>query len=161
MSLSLIDIGKLLLVQEESTRTASQQSGISAVTPAGIQTPTQETTKETVGSENVVFISKDNFTVPGSGLVFELYLLSEQNAKIRKLSFSTATEWTNLVIRIDGNVYKRGNYALFYDVGYSYYDPVDSLYHFDILNTNPDTSIQVTVDAGIVLDNLIVDYTVQ
>lgn len=160
-----MDLGKELLIQEEKAAQAQASASASPVSAAKPQVPTSEatstTTSSTTGKTKHVFISKANYKIPSTGVVADIKNATGQTTKITEISFSTITEWNNLTITIDGQTYKDGNYALFYDVGYAWHDPVDSLYHFSISKVNPGSELLITVDSGIILSVLLLDYLIQ
>lgn len=153
------EIAIRLVVEEEIDRQQSGGSNSFSPAPAPTQKPTMENITGVLGSGKYTLKSDNNVVVPTDGQFLNINTSGGgKQIHIRKIFFSTVTEWTDLKISIDTKIYQAGDFALMEELGYAWYDPQDELYNFNILGSNVDFQLTMSIDPGITLTSLVQDY---
>lgn len=164
MTLSAMDIAKLLLVEEE------RGGSVSSVSPGQIpgqpspteQKPSTVNLTGVIQKEKFTLKSQNNVTVPESGKFLDINTDGGgATIHIRQISFSTTTEWKDLKISIDTKLYQEGDFAFFEELGYAWYDGQTGLYNLNILKSDVDYALTMSIDSGITLNSLIQDYYIK
>lgn len=143
--MDLIDVAKLLLVQEESSSTSLQKS-IDKLTSAVIR-PAQAvvaptTTKATVGKLQYFTQTRENYITSGN------LFTTTANVAFKVFKVETPDEWKTLSIYINKELYIQGDFAYYDKIGLSYYKPDTETYVFDLAGEQFQDGIKITIDSG-------------
>lgn len=153
VSMNLMDLGKLLLIQEEASSSALKNSidKLNATIAQQTQQAQQKvtaptTTNATIGKTKYFSETKENYIT--SGTLFS----TTKNTTFKIFKLATSTAWTNLSIYIDKQLYLSGDFAYYDDIGMAYYNPVKDEYIFHLEDENFADGVEITIDKGLYIN---------
>ncbi len=147
--ISLIDIAKLLLISEEQNKTLNQlpvfQSPAQNKELKKEKTQKVESKNTTLQEKNKKYftITKENFI--STGLLFK----AKKDLFFKLFKFKTKTEFENLSIIINNDVYISGDYKYYEEIGFGSYNPISKMYEIIMTNETYPDGVKITIDKGL------------
>ncbi len=154
MSLSLIDIAKLLLVQEEQSQNSSLTGAINDLKETIANQPKAQAVKATTstvvteGKYEYINENRENYLTSGTlydttkDVIFKIFLVS------------TPTEWTNLSLYINKKLWLQGDYEYYNTIGFAYFIYDTNTYVFHLNDEEYKDGVKITIDKGIMINQL-------
>lgn len=142
--MNLMDLGKLLLIQEENSNSQLKQSMDKLTETISNQqkvvAPTS--TSATEGKYKYFTETKENFI--SSGTLFT----TSKDVTFKLFKFITPIEWKTLSIYINKELYLQGNFEYYNDIELAYKNDKDE-YVFHMQNEEYKDGVKITIDNGI------------
>lgn len=150
--MNLFELGKLLIIQEESSISglkASIDNLNENIANQGKQAITAPTSTSAVEGKVKYFTeNKENYIT--SGTLFS----TEKDITFKLFKFETSSEWKNLSIYINKELYMSGDYAYFDTIGLAYFNSNKNSYVFHLEDEQFKDGIKITVDSGMLIYNI-------
>lgn len=149
-----MEIAIELAIQEEVARLSSQQAVPPPPAKKVTELPAGTTTASIKVGNTVETFSKDqNFVVPKGYIIY-----LDQEGTMKRITFQTETEWTSLVVQVDGGQKMFGTYSDYEAQNYASYDPNTLLYSFTLYNVKFTKEFYLKIDAGLTITSFYALY---
>lgn len=142
--MNLMDLGKLLIIQEESANSQLKQSidKLTSTISNQQKVVAPASTQVTEGKYKYFTETRENFI--SSGTLFT----TSKDVSFKLFKFVTPTEWKTLSIYIDKQLYIQGDFEYYNDIELAYKNDKDE-YVFHLQNEDYKDGVKITIDNGI------------
>jgi len=149
MGLSLFDLGKLLIIQEEQNNNTALKNSIDNLNDTiKAQQHVKAIPKTSIIENNYKYFTENKENYNTSGTLFN----TEKYIVFKLFKVITPVEWNSLSILINNDTYMEGNFQYYNEIGLAYKDS-NKNYVFNIMNEVYEEGVKVTIDNNLYINS--------